>query len=123
MNSDNLKPIRTHEEAVRLGKLAGKASGEARRRKADLRRCLQILLEEDVKDKNGRYIQRDGQNLSGAEALSAKLFQMAMKGDVRAFEVLRDTAGQKPADKVLTAHVDPEVMDEVERMVHGTDKD
>ena len=43
----------------------------------------------------------------------------ALKGDVKAFEVLRDTAGEKPIDKVMVADVDQSVIDEVEEMVKG----
>ena len=71
----------------------GKASAEARRRKRDLRNALEALLEKDFKDKNGNRI-------SGTEALATKLFEKAMKGDVRAFETLRDTVGQKPVEKI-----------------------
>ena len=31
---------------------------------------------------------------------AAKQFEKAMKGDTKAFEVVRDTAGQKPTDKI-----------------------
>lgn len=72
---------------------AGKASGEARRKKKLLRECLEIILEKEMKGKNGETI-------TGAEALTTKLFAEAMKGNVKAFEVIRDTAGQKPVEKV-----------------------
>lgn len=72
---------------------AGKASGEARRKKKLLRECLEIILEKEMKGKNGETI-------TGAEALTTKLFAEAMKGNVKAFEVIRDTAGQKPIEKV-----------------------
>lgn len=96
----------THEEASK----GGKRSAEVRRQKRDLRRALEILLEKDFKD-------RAGNSVSGAEAITAKLFEKAMKGDVRAFETLRDTVGQKPVDKVLIAEVDQDVIDEVEKAV------
>ena len=40
-----------------------------------------------------------------------------MKGDVRAFETLRDTVGQKPIEKVMTVDVDPAIVKEVEKAV------
>lgn len=90
----------------------GIASGEARRRKRDLRLALEMLLEKDFKDKGGNTI-------TGAEAVTAKLFEKAMKGDVRAFETLRDTVGQKPVEKIMIAEVEQDVIDEVERAVLG----
>ena len=91
----NLIPTnkRSKEEAKRLGKKGGIASGKARREKKTLRQCLEILLEKTIKDKKGIEI-------TGAEAVSLKVFEKALKGDIRAFEVLRDTAGQKPVEKV-----------------------
>lgn len=108
-NEQNLRPSEyklSQEEA----KKGGKASGEARRRKRDLRLAFEALLEKDFKNKNG-------QTLSGAEALALKQFDKAMKGDTKAFEVIRDTAGQKPVDKVMISEVDQSVIDEVESMV------
>lgn len=93
----NLKPNtrenRTKEEQKKIATKGGIASGKARREKKTLRQCLEILLERTLKDKKGIEI-------TGAEAVSLKVFEKALKGDIRAFEVLRDTAGQKPVEKV-----------------------
>ena len=93
----NLKPNtrenRTKEEQKQIAIKGGIASGKARREKKTLRQCLEILLERTLKDKKGI-------EMSGAEAVSLKVFEKALKGDIRAFEVLRDTAGQKPIEKV-----------------------
>lgn len=98
------------EEVRKLKSAGGKASGEAKRRKKALRECLEVLLEKQMETDTGDKV-------SGAEALAISLFQKALEGDVRAWEVLRDTAGQKPADKVVVSEVDKDVMDEVESMV------
>ena len=108
-NEQNLQRLTT-EKAREIGAKGGKASGEAKRRKKDLRLALEALLEKEFEDKKGN-------KLTGTEAITAKLFEKAMKGDVRAFETLRDTVGQKPVDKVMIAEVDQQVIDEVERMV------
>lgn len=108
-NEQNLKPSEyklSQEEA----KKGGKASGEARRRKRDLRLALEALLEKE-------YQGIDGKRLSGAEAIAIKQMEKALKGDTKAFEVIRDTAGQKPVDKVMISEVDQSVIDEVESMV------
>lgn len=98
-NEQNLKPSEyklSQEEA----KKGGIASGEARRQKRDLRKALETLLEKTVsKDKEGKEI-------SGAEALALKQFEKALKGDTRAFEVIRDTSGQKPIEKVEVGKID-----------------
>lgn len=99
-NEQNLHPAE-YKLSVEEAKKGGKASAEARRKKRDLRLALEMLLEKDFKDKNGKTI-------TGTEAITAKLFEKAMKGDVRAFETLRDTVGQKPVDKVEVTQIDRE---------------
>ena len=112
-NEQNLIPNseRSPNEVRENGKKGGIASGKARRQKKLLRECLEILLEKEMTDKKGETI-------TGAEAMAAKVFQQALKGDLRAFEIVRDTAGQKPVDKVMVADVDADVINEVEAMVN-----
>ena len=109
-NEQNLKTP-TSSEARENGKKGGIASGEARRRKKLLRECLEELLEKDITD-------RSGNTMTGAEAMAVKVFQQALKGDLKAFEIVRDTAGQKPVEKVVVSEIDIDVIDEVERMVN-----
>lgn len=108
-NEQNLRPGE-YQLTLEEQKRGGIASGEARRRKRDIRRALEELLEKDYTDKNGR-------SLSGAEAIAVKQMEKALKGDTRAFEVVRDSAGQKPVEKIMVAEVEQNIIDEVERMV------
>lgn len=110
-NEQNLIP-QAHKLTVEEQSMGGKKSGEARRNKKLLRDCIEMLLEKEMEDGKGG-------TKTGAEALAVKLFKEAMKGNVKAFEVLRDTAGQKPVEKVMVADVDKDVIDEVEAMVTG----
>lgn len=112
-NEQNLIPTtkRSKDEARENSRKGGIASGEARRRKRDLRRALEALLDKNMGENE------DGEEVSGAEALALKQFEKALKGDTRAFEVIRDTAGQKPVEKVMIAEVDQDIIDEVERAV------
>lgn len=108
-NEQNLRPSEyklSQEEA----KKGGIRSGEARRAKRDLRLALEMLLEKDFTDKNGKEI-------TGTEAITAKLFEQAMKGNVKAFETIRATVGQDPVQKVIVAEVEQSVIDEVEKAV------
>lgn len=111
----NLKPNtrenRTKEEQKQIATKGGIASGKARREKKTLRQCLEILLEKTLKDKKGI-------EMTGAEAVSLKVFEKALKGDIRAFEVLRDTSGQKVPDKIMVSEVEQSAIDEVEKMVN-----
>ena len=82
-NNENLIPIRTKNEAREKGKKGGKKSGESRRERKQLREELLMLLSEnDMQSK-----------------LSLALINKALSGDVRAFEAIRDTIGEKPMDK------------------------
>lgn len=103
INAENLKPQseRTKEEQREIAKMGGIASGKARKEKADLRKMCQMVLEMDIKAK-------DGSIKSGAEAITLAQLQKALKGDAKAYEVLRDTAGQKPVDKVEQVNIDME---------------
>lgn len=108
-NSKNLIP-QAHKLTVEEASKGGKASGEARREKRDLKRAMEILLEKSFTDKKGT-------EMSGAEAIAIKQFEKALKGDTRAFEVVRDTAGQKPVEKIQVDEVEKESIDELERMI------
>lgn len=115
-NEQNLKPLTT-EKAREIGSIGGKASVEARRRKRDIRLALEILLEKDYTDKSGEV-------RSGAEAIALKQLEKALKGDTKAFEVVRDTVGQKPADRIDVA-VSDATRDEMEAYFgrQGADKE
>ena len=97
----------TAEEASK----GGKASAEARRKKRDLRNALEMLLEREWTDKSGNV-------MTGTEAITVKLFDQAMKGNVRAFETLRDTVGQAPVQKIETTVVSDETREEIEAFLN-----
>lgn len=119
-NEQNLKPFneRTESEQRAIQKKGGEASGRSRREKRDLRRALEILLEKDYTDKKGNVA-------TGAEAITAKLFEQAMKGNVKAFETIRSTVGQDPVQKVEQVNIDAEYEQSVEyvrRLMEGSDE-
>jgi hypothetical protein len=104
-NEQNLIPFneRTESEQRAIATAGGKASGKARRNKKLLRDCIDYLLEREDKT----VLDTEGNPMSGAEQLAYNLFVKALGEPdtakaARAFEVLRDTAGQKPVEKVET---------------------
>jgi hypothetical protein len=113
MNEQNLRPSE-HKFTLEEAKKGAKKSAEVRRAKRDLRQALETLLESDIKGKNGEI-------KSGAEAIAIAQFQKALKGDTRAFEVIRDTSGQGVVQKVAVAEVDMDVINEIENMVLNDD--
>lgn len=104
----NGKPFRTTDERARE---AGKKSGAARREKADLRRLCQIWMESEV------ATDKDGQKITGGQMMVRVAAKEISKGNPRFWELLRDTAGFKPVDRVMVSEVDPEVIAEVESIV------
>lgn len=84
--SKNLKPFssnQSREEAVKNGKKGGIKSGEVRRARKTLKEDLLFLLE-----------QGDTQ-----EKISVAMIKQALKGNVKAFAMIRDTIGEKPVEK------------------------
>jgi hypothetical protein len=102
------KPFGTSDERARE---AGKLSGAARREKGDLRRLCQLWMEEEV------ATGKDGEKITGGQMMVRVAVKEVAKGNSKFWELLRDTAGFKPIDKVMMAEVDPGVIDEVEQMV------
>lgn len=101
-NNENLKPFtsdQSHEEAVKNGRKGGKASGEARRKKADIRKALNDAL-------NGEYTYKgvDGKKvkMTGSEMLISSMLQIASnpknRGSVAAFNSLIKMLGQDVPD-------------------------
>lgn len=109
-NEQNLRPGE-HKFTLEEHKRGGIASGAARAAKRDLRKALESLLEKDFTDESGNV-------LTGTEIITLKLFQKATKGDVKAFETLRDTIGQKPVEKVIVADINENAIDDVERILN-----
>lgn len=102
-NPQNLVPTnkRSKEEARKISSKGGKRSGESRRKRKALREELLALLSAGNTQKN----------------ISLALIDQALNGNVKAFETIRDTIGEKPVEKVVMSEVDPNVISEVEEMV------
>ena len=98
-NEENLKgkgfDSRSTSELREIAQKGGRASGEARRRKADLRRTLNALLTAKVDNPELTPL-LEGLGLENTleSAVTAALIKNAMTGNVKAFEAIRDTIGQ-----------------------------
>ena len=100
-NEQNLKPVSSKKEARERGRKGGLASVEARRKRKTLKEELLLMLSEGETQ----------------QSVTFALIEKAMSGDTKAFEVIRDTIGEKPIDKVMISDVEPSVIEEVEAMV------
>ena len=84
-----LKPVteRTKEEARAISSKGGKASGIARRRKADLKKAFETLLALDVTDsKIKKQLEEMGMAGENEALLAFATFQQAVKGNQKATE-------------------------------------
>ena len=101
-NEGNLRPCEyklSQEEA----KKGGIASGEARRKKKRLGELVRMFGDLEVLDaKQQRVMMELGiphEDRNRFMQSVVSLFQKAMKGDVGAFNAIRDIIGEKPVDK------------------------
>jgi hypothetical protein len=92
-------------------KEAGKLSGIARKEKGDLRKLCQLWMEEEV------ATGKDGEKITGGQMMVRVAVKEVAKGNSKFWELLRDTAGFKPVDRVMVSEVEPDVIAEVEQMV------
>ena len=78
---------RTPSERRENAKKAGVASGKARRKKANLKKAFETILQADVANPSVKKQLEDmGFDTTNEMALAMVMMQKAMKGNVRAFE-------------------------------------
>ena len=82
---------RTPEERKAIGSKGGKAYAANIKKKKLLKEYLEILLS---------LPQTNDPDKNNYEGISIALINKALEGDTRAFEVIRDSIGQKPKDEV-----------------------
>lgn len=96
-NNENLKPVRTKSEARERGRNGGKKSGEARRRKADFRRTLNMLLTAKIDSSEWTpFLESLGLDSTLESAVNAAMIREALSGNVKAYEVIAKYSGQSP---------------------------
>ena len=91
---ENLIPFQKGDtrDKVENGRLGGIKSGESKRRMKTFREELMAILSKETKNSKGETV-------SFQENINAAIILKAAKGDVRAYETIRDTLGQKPKDE------------------------
>lgn len=104
-NEQNLRAPTT-EEARERGRKGGKASAAKRAARKTFREGLLLLLNEPLKDKSGQTTDKTTQ-----DAIIAGLVKRAINGDTRAFEMIRDTIGEKPVQDVKVSTGDFSALD------------
>lgn len=107
MAKEDLIPVtqRTKEEAREISRKGGINSGKARRKKRAMKDIIALLGKEDAPPQViAKLIQlgmlEQGETCSMDEALILAQYGKALGGNTRAAQFVRDTAGQKPIDKL-----------------------
>ncbi len=95
-NDSNLIPFneRTEEEQRKIATMGGKASGKTRQLKKSFKLALKELLEEEVKDKNGKGTGKTYQDL-----VNLGLLKGAMKGNAYNYRAILETIGELEPEK------------------------
>lgn len=99
-NEENLKPQnkRTKSEQREIAKMGGKASGKARRKKANLKNALNTILTAEATSKTAQILEELGFENTNEMAIMLSLTQQAMKGNVRAIELINKMATSEKDD-------------------------
>ena len=111
MSKNNLMPIqevnsnRTREQHSADSRRAGIASGEARRKKKAMKEAINMLLSLPLKDEKAKayleYLGFEEEDMDNQLGLVISMYKEAVaKGNVQAANWIRDTAGDKPVEKV-----------------------
>ena len=105
-NIDNLKPRTTlsKEEAKEMGSKGGKASVKKRRERKAMKECFEMVLGLPLKDAKSREkIKNLGikdKYINNQVAIIVSMVNEALKGNVKAYESIRDTIGERPTENV-----------------------
>lgn len=94
---ENLIPFnkRSVEEARECGRKGGKASGEARRKKADFRKTLNSLLTAEIDSPEWSPVLKAlGLDNTLESAVNAAMIKEALMGNVKAYEAIAKYSGQ-----------------------------
>lgn len=95
MNDKNLKPVRTKSEARERGRNGGKKSGEARRRQAELRKAMNLVLTSKIDHEEWTpLLESLGLDSTLEYAVTASMVREALEGNVSAYRAIMDTVGQ-----------------------------
>ena len=113
-NDENLIPnsARSPEELRENGRKGGVASGKARQKKRLMKDLVIEMLNSKIWSDELKakilnvFPEMEDEKMQVQTAMIASQIQKAMKGDTKAFEVMRDTSGQKPIDKQEITNID-----------------
>lgn len=139
MANPNVKPPYTFlkmtpEQRAECGRKGAEVTKRIRRERKEMKETLDILLSMPMK-KNGKVYSAEelksfadlkGKNITIDQAMMVCLVQKALKGDLSAITMIRDTIGEKPAEKVEATvkknPLDELTADELRKLIEQNDK-
>ncbi len=98
-NEKNLKPVRTKSEARERGKNGGVKSGIARKRKQELRKTIEMIMQLPVDEQTKRILEQlgvDNKDQSVQTAIVVAQAMKAMRGDTKAADYLGKYSSADP---------------------------
>ena len=118
-NIENLQPSTEggHQLTEEEAKKGGINSGKARREKKLIKDNIELLLSLPIKNnKMKEQLKQLGieeSEMNNQMAMVIAMYQKVLKGDVQAFNTLRDTLGQKPVEVQEVREV-PKIVDDID---------
>lgn len=103
--NENLKSFNTMspEQAKEIHSKGGKASSKARRKKKAMKKQLELLLAMPLTNEKAKSriseLGIEDKDIDNQMAITIALFQEALKGNTKAYEIIRDTIGEKPIER------------------------
>ena len=92
---DNLKPIRSENEAREMGRKGGIASGKSRRRTSRMRETMNHIMTMQAEVEGlSDVLRADGGESTYEEIICMAMIQRAAMGDVKAYNAIMKTVGQ-----------------------------
>ena len=109
------RPFEPGEEAREKARKGGKRSAAVRAARKTLREELLELLTVEITDKNS------GKKMQTQAAMSSAMIRQALHGNTKAYEIIRDTIGEKPVDNVSIVAADFAALDDAFRGISDDD--
>lgn len=114
---ENLIPFNelTEEQHRKLASKGGKASVIARKNKKAMKEIMENLLKIPVNDENVKEKMRemgiDNEDINNQTAMLVKLMNKALKGDLRAIDMIREITGEKVVEVKVNQVTDAKVQE------------
>ena len=107
----------TPEQRAECGRKGAEKANETKRKRKEMRETLDILLNMPLKkgkvysaEEIKSFADLKGKNITIDQAMMITLVQKALKGDLNAITMVRDTVGEKPTDKMEIKDTTPVII-------------